>query len=189
MSIENSVVVVRPGEGRALPGIIFKIYARETRGAFSVVEHPIPPRILIPPHSHQDADQVTYVLEGSTGMRIGDDEVLCDSGAYVVKPRGITHTLWNPTDAPARVMEITTPGSFEGFFEGLGEVFGQPGPDRGLVQDAPPTPLGVRPQRFRHLARAGQRPLVGEHEVHARSQRGGEQGGRLRRRAIDEHRP
>lgn len=137
MSIENSVVVVRPGEGRALPGIIFKIYARETRGAFSVVEHPIAPRILIPPHSHQDADQVTYVLEGSTGMRIGDDEVLCDSGAYVVKPRGITHTLWNPTDAPARVMEITTPGNFEGFFEGLGEVFGQPGPDR--------------PQRLREL--------------------------------------
>ena len=130
MSIEGSLVLVKPGEGRAIPGVVFKIYARETRGAFSIVEHPLAPRILIPPHTHEAADQVSYVLEGTAGMRIGDDDFVCEPGAYVVKPRAVPHTLWNPTDAPMRIMEITTPGNFEGFFEGMGEIFAHPGPER-----------------------------------------------------------
>ncbi len=129
MTVKPVTAIVGPGEGRAVPGIVFKISARQSGGAFSIVEHPYAPRVLIPPHAHEAVDQVTYVLEGTVGIRVGDDEFLAEAGSYVVKPRGIPHAHWNPTDVAARVMEISSPGSFEGMFEGMGEILATPGPD------------------------------------------------------------
>lgn len=122
--------IVRPGEGRSFPGIIFKTYARDSGGAFSIVEHPYAPRMLVPPHVHEATDQVTYVVEGTVGVRLGDEEFLVEQGSYVVKPRGTPHTHWNPSDKAARVIEVSAPGSFEGFFEGVAEILSQPNPDR-----------------------------------------------------------
>jgi len=53
-------------------GVIFKICGEETNGLLSVVEHPIEPGILIPPHIHEVEDEYSYVLEGEIGARIGD---------------------------------------------------------------------------------------------------------------------
>ncbi|MBV9414960.1 MAG: cupin domain-containing protein [Solirubrobacterales bacterium] len=114
--------IVLPGEGRELPGILFRVAAAQAAGSFSIVEHPYQPGVLIPPHLHDGADQVTYVIEGEVGIRIGDDIFNAPAGAYVIKPRGIPHTHWNATTHPARVMEITTPGEFEGFFDELGAL-------------------------------------------------------------------
>ncbi len=100
-----------------IPGVIFKVLSAESRGAFSIVEHPYQARVLIPPHLHASVDQVTYVLEGRVGIRVGEAVFDADVGSYIVKPHGVPHTHWNPTDAPARVMEISTPGDFELFFE------------------------------------------------------------------------
>ena len=129
MQVSNRQVLIRPGEGRSLPGIIFKVHALDSGGPFSIVEHPYAPRVLIPPHVHAAVDQVSYVLEGTVGIRLGEEEFLAEKGAYVVKPRGIAHAHWNPTDQPARIMEVSTPGDFESFFEGMGEILGNPGPD------------------------------------------------------------
>jgi quercetin dioxygenase-like cupin family protein len=120
--------IVAPGAGRALPGILFKIAAHQTAGSFSIVEHPYPPGVLIPPHVHFAADQVTYVIDGEVGIRVGEDICLASAGSYVVKPSGIPHTHWNATHQSARVMEITTPGGFEGFFDELGALFAAGGP-------------------------------------------------------------
>ncbi len=114
--------ILLPGEGRELPGIVFKIAAAQTGGSFSIVEHPYAPGVLIPPHVHDTADQITYVIEGEVGIRIGDNTLHAPAGAYVVKPHGMPHTHWNATANPARVMEITTPGEFEGFFDELGAL-------------------------------------------------------------------
>jgi quercetin dioxygenase-like cupin family protein len=126
---EKRQLLVGPKEGRVAPGVIFKVYAKDTGGPFSVVEHPLAARVLIPPHIHLTTDQVSYVLEGTLGVRVGNEEFVAEQGSYVVKPRGVPHTNWNPTDEPARLMEISAPGSFEGFFEGLASIFANPGPD------------------------------------------------------------
>lgn len=94
--------IVQPGEGRQLPGIVFKVAAKHADGAFSIVEHPYPPGVLIPPHVHAAADQVTYVIEGEVGIRVGDDVFDALTGAYVIKPRGIPHTHRNASAHPAR---------------------------------------------------------------------------------------
>jgi len=44
-------------------GVKFKISGDETRNAFSIVEHPVEPRTLVPPHVHHDTDDYSYVFD------------------------------------------------------------------------------------------------------------------------------
>src|SRR5437879_12941092 len=106
-------------------GVKFKITGEETGHAFSIVEHPVQPRTLVPPHLHHDTDEYSYVVEGQFGARIGDEILLAGPGDYILKSRGIPHTFWNPTDRVARLVEIISPAGFEKFFAEAGELFTQ----------------------------------------------------------------
>jgi mannose-6-phosphate isomerase-like protein (cupin superfamily) len=145
--------VVGPGEGEAVwlggIGVEFKIPSALTGGAFSIVEHPIEPGKLVPPHIHYREDELSYVLEGRIGVRIGDDEHEAGPGTYVWKPRNVPHTFWNRGPEPARLLEIIWPAGFERFFAQLAEI----------AQTAPPAEL---PERRAELARA-----YDHHFVHA----------------------
>jgi hypothetical protein len=55
MKLTRTGSIVLPGEGRTLPGIVFKVAAGQAAGSFSIVEHPYPPGVLIPPHVNADA--------------------------------------------------------------------------------------------------------------------------------------
>ena len=46
-----------------------------------------------------------------------------------MKPRGIPHTFWNPTDKLARLVEIISPAGFEKFFAEAGELFAKGPPE------------------------------------------------------------
>jgi mannose-6-phosphate isomerase-like protein (cupin superfamily) len=119
-------VVVQPGEGRAVSlggmGVVFKISGAETGGAFAVVEHPIEPGRLVPPHVHLREDEYSYVLEGTIGARVGDHEVTAGPGTYLFKPRGLMHTFWNAGPGPARILEVIAPAGFEAYFAELAEA-------------------------------------------------------------------
>ncbi len=134
-TIDTMRLTVEPGEKRGKSfhdggiGVFFKIYGEETGHALAVVEHPIDPRRLVPPHTHADTDEYSYVLEGEIGARIGNRVIKAPVGTYVFKPRGIMHTFWNATDRPARILEILSPAKFEKFFEEAGDLFKNPGPD------------------------------------------------------------
>ena len=104
-------------------GVKFKISGDETNRAFSIVEHPVQPRTLVPPHLHHHTDEYSYVVEGQFGARIGDEILLAGPGEYILKPRGIPHTFWNPTDKVARLVEIISPAGFEKFFAEAGDLF------------------------------------------------------------------
>ena len=39
------------------------------------------------------------------------------SGAWIIKPRGVVHAMWNPTDTPTRIIDVLTPGGSERWFE------------------------------------------------------------------------
>src|SRR5438445_13604910 len=70
-------------------GVKLKISGDETNRAFSIVEHHVQPRTLVPPHLHHDTDEYSYVVEGQFGTRIGDEILLAGPGDYILKPRGI----------------------------------------------------------------------------------------------------
>jgi quercetin dioxygenase-like cupin family protein len=105
-------------------GVQFKISGEDTGGAFAVVEHPVEPGVVVEPHIHANEDEYSYVLEGTIGVRVGEWEAEVGPGSYVIKPRGILHTFWNPGPAPARVLEIISPAGFEKFFDELAALMG-----------------------------------------------------------------
>ncbi len=129
--------MIVPGAGRLVDlggvGVQFKIDGPLTGGLLSIVEHPVEPGVIVEPHVHAREDELSYVLEGSIWVRVGDQEVHAEAGSYVWKPRGVLHTFWNPADQPrARLLEIISPAGFEVFFAELAlllETEGEPDPD------------------------------------------------------------
>jgi len=126
------LTVLQPGQGdeRSLGtiGVVFKLDSKDTGGALSVVEHPFPIGSIVPPHLHTKEDEFSIVTYGEIGFRSGDREVVLGAGGYITKPRGEVHTMWNAGQTPARMIEIISPGGFEGFFRELAE----------LISDGPP---------------------------------------------------
>jgi mannose-6-phosphate isomerase-like protein (cupin superfamily) len=123
-------IIVKPDEGCSVSlggmGVVFKLQGADTGGAFAVVEHPIEPGRLVMPHVHLHEDEYSYVLEGTIGARVGDREIIAGPGSYVIKPRGLMHTFWNPGPEPARLLEVIAPAGFESYFVELTEA-GDPG--------------------------------------------------------------
>lgn len=111
-------------------GVELLVKSEETGGRFSLVEHPIAPHALAGPmHVHEHEDEYSYVLEGEVGFQIGDEVFSAGPGQLVAKPRGIWHGFWNAGDAPARVLELISPGGFESYFVELAPLL-QPERDR-----------------------------------------------------------
>jgi len=101
-----------------------------TGGSAAFVLHPLAPRALgSPVHTHSREDEWTYVLRGQVGMEVGSNSLLAGTGDLVLKPRGVPHAFWNPTDEPAQLLEVITPGGFETYFEELGEILAASQPD------------------------------------------------------------
>jgi quercetin dioxygenase-like cupin family protein len=121
-----SQFLVEPTGGKVVMegplGVITKIPGTATNHVISIVEHPVAPRLLVPPHVHQDHDEWSYILEGRIGARVGDDEFIGEAGSYILKPRRIPHVFWNPDDRPARILEIITPSGLEEMFARFGEL-------------------------------------------------------------------
>jgi mannose-6-phosphate isomerase-like protein (cupin superfamily) len=93
-------------------GVVTKIPGAATNGVMSIVEHPVAPRLLVPPHVHQDHDEWSYVLEGRIGARIGDDEFIAEAGSYILKPRRIPTSSGTRTTAlPGSSKSSRRPGS------------------------------------------------------------------------------
>ena len=117
--------VIGPEDGETVDlgslGVRFLVHAADSGGGFSLVEHPIPPRTLAAPlHRHAHEDEYSFVLEGRLGALLGEDVVFADVGSLVFKPRGQWHTFWNAGDGPCRILEIISPGGFEGLFAEIG---------------------------------------------------------------------
>jgi len=127
LTVPPSLTVRQPGEGREgglVPGlgVVWKLDTADTNGMVAVVEHPFAVGVLVPPHLHHREDEYSIVTEGRIGFRSGDREVVLGVGGYITKPREEVHAMWNAGEVPARMIEIISPGGFEGFFRELSEL-------------------------------------------------------------------
>jgi quercetin dioxygenase-like cupin family protein len=114
-------IAIGPRDGKDLGGdfeVVVKVRAEDTSGIMAVIEETVPPRRLIPPHTHQN-DVWVYVLSGEIGLLVGDDIATASAGSWALKPRNIVHAMWNATTTPARIVEVLTPGGTERWFEEL----------------------------------------------------------------------
>jgi mannose-6-phosphate isomerase-like protein (cupin superfamily) len=108
-------------------GVRFLVDGGQTGGAFSLGEHPLPPRALGSPlHTHHREDEYSFVLEGRFGVQLGDEVLELGPGDLLVKPRGVAHAFWNAGDEPARLLELISPAGFEHYFRDLAPSWPRP---------------------------------------------------------------
>jgi len=129
---------VGPDEGEFTPlggmAAIRKIAGTLTQGAYSIVEHPLAPGTLVPPHVHHREDELMYILYGKIGARVGDEVVSAGPGTYVFKPRDVPHAFWNGGRTPGSIMHILSPAGFEHYFPELNRLIPKQGqPDFGEI--------------------------------------------------------
>lgn len=130
--MEPQVVVPSASRTVRLYETLFRwgIGAPETDGALSILEVTIPPRTLIKPHAHTREDEFSLVLEGTIGVRTGDDTVEeVPAGSWLIKPRSVPHAMWNRGERSARVLEVVMPGGLERYFEEIEPILKNRGPE------------------------------------------------------------
>jgi quercetin dioxygenase-like cupin family protein len=130
--------VLGPDEGEVVHlfalGVRFMIDGEATGGAFSLVEHPLPPRALgAPVHTHRNEDEYSYVLEGRVGVQLGEEVLEAGPGELVFKPRGVAHAFWNAGDEPARLLELISPAGFENYFRELAPLLAAADRDESAI--------------------------------------------------------
>src|SRR5215213_9184263 len=110
--------------GEAIPGTLLRhmITSANTAGRFSAQSAVLRPGELLIPHTHRQEDEFTFVFRGRIGGRVGDHDLVVEEGGLLIKPRGIAHAMWNPTDVEAITLEFLSPAGFEGFFEEMGRL-------------------------------------------------------------------
>jgi quercetin dioxygenase-like cupin family protein len=115
-------------------GVRFLLDGERTGGAFSLVEHPLPPRALgAPLHTHHNEDEYSFVLQGRFGVQLGDDTLEAGPGDLLFKPRGVAHAFWNAGDEPARLLELISPAGFEHYFRELAPLLAAPERDQAAI--------------------------------------------------------
>jgi quercetin dioxygenase-like cupin family protein len=150
LGAEDGAVVHLPGLG-----VRFMVDGETTGGAFSLVEHPIPPRALAAPlHTHHNEDEYSYILAGTVGIQLGDEVFVAAPGELIVKPRGIPHTFWNAGDEPARLLELISPAGFENYFREMAPLL--------AAEPRDPVALGQVRARYRLDANLSSPPKLAE---------------------------
>jgi mannose-6-phosphate isomerase-like protein (cupin superfamily) len=100
--------------------VLVKASAATTGGAFTVFEESEP--VDTPLHVHENEDELFYVLEGQHVFQVGDQEFRTGPGGVVFAPRGVPHSQRRMVPRKGRVLVLTSPAGFEGFFRELAEA-------------------------------------------------------------------
>jgi len=122
---------VQFGEGTALETptgdvVTIKAATRQTNGSLTVLELLIGPKQGPALHTHLREDELWYVIEGDFRFKAGDAMLRASTGGLAFGPRGTPHCFQNISDAPGRLLVITTPSGLERFFEEFAALL--PGP-------------------------------------------------------------
>ena len=125
--------ILGPGEGEPLAlgaaSGSLKATTEATGGRFALVEASFPPGFEgPPPHRHREMHDCFYIVEGALRFRLGDETLDATAGSFVAVPPGTVHTFSNPFDAPARVLNLYTPGGLERYLREMSALGRTPTP-------------------------------------------------------------
>lgn len=138
MSATGSKTPIGPEDGRIIRfgdlRMNYKVGPDRTASGTAVHEWELgPKRLASPPHKHEHEDEIFYVLEGEVTVMQEDEISQAGAGSYVILPRGQSHTFWNATEKPARLLVILAAGQLEGYFQAASELI-RPGQPPDLAQ-------------------------------------------------------
>lgn len=114
----DRLLFLKSGEGRryGMGGLtaLFKADEAETDSRYSVSEWCLQPgQPGVGAHSHDQNDEVFYILEGTPEILAGENWIACPRDTFIRIPAGMTHDFRNLGDAPARLLNLFIPGGFE----------------------------------------------------------------------------
>lgn len=148
MSTVPAAKLVAPADGKTvmLFGVRFeyKIVSADSGGGLAALEVQIPPKTLVKPHNHSREDEFSLIMEGTVGVRVGDQVLQAGPGSYLVKPRGTPHAMWNAESTPAKVVEFLQPSGLEAYFERLAPVLSEHKPPQEYYDLAAEFGLTIR---------------------------------------------
>jgi len=125
VTVQPRAFAGRPGEGEHLvfggTTIIVRASAEMTGGAFTMFEEAAP-LLDTSRHVHRNEDELYYVVEGEHVYQCGDQEFQVGPGGLVFLPRGVPHAHRRVVPQVGRLIFMTFPGGFEGFFQILAEA-------------------------------------------------------------------
>ncbi len=136
MNADRIPIALDAEEGEALwcAGALstVKAAAKQTGGAYSLIEDFAPRGSGAPPHRHVADDEAFYVLAGEVTFSLGAAEPIhARAGSFVHIPGGTVHAFRVESET-ARYLIITTP-QHERFYRAIAE----PARARGIPPDAP----------------------------------------------------
>lgn len=114
----TEALILTEGQGRiyncGTMTAIFKADENETKEKYSISEWWMEPNSDGPgAHSHEDNDEVFYMLEGTISFLVGDKWIDANKGTFLRIPANTIHDFKNKTDKNAGVLNFFIPGGFE----------------------------------------------------------------------------
>ena len=97
----------------------WKATAEETNGAFLCFEDHMAEGKMTPFHTHPQADEAFYVLEGEIIVHIEGEQHVIGAGGFAVALRGVPHAFMATVEA--RMLCWQTPGTGQAFFRHASE--------------------------------------------------------------------
>jgi mannose-6-phosphate isomerase-like protein (cupin superfamily) len=93
----------------------------QTNGVLSLIEQIIPAGMASPWHIHHNEDESFYVIEGKVTVVVADRAVALGPGDYAFGPRGVPHGFRVDATQAARMLLMTTGGTFAEFILEMSE--------------------------------------------------------------------
>jgi mannose-6-phosphate isomerase-like protein (cupin superfamily) len=127
-----------PGEGEQVQVVtdLVRILAdtASTGGMCNIFESRTMPGGGPPLHRHSVDDEFFFILHGRFEFVLDGRRFVAEPGAFLVAPRGSTHTFTNAGSGPGRMLVITMPGGLDGpFREAAAAVVPQAAPDPAVL--------------------------------------------------------
>jgi quercetin dioxygenase-like cupin family protein len=117
-----AVITMKAGEGDTLNvlgmPLRFLCDAKDTNGAWSLMEEEIPADHGPPSHRH-DWDEAYYVIDGALDFEIDGKLVRLEAGDFAYLPRNTVHAFKGGSAAPAHVLIFSAPAHSSEFFEDI----------------------------------------------------------------------
>jgi len=99
-----------------------KLTGADTNGQYTLIEQNNEPGVGIPPHVHENEDEVFQVLSGQVEMNVGDKTTILLAGDLIFCPKGVPHSWKVVGEEKARAMLSIFPAGLEGMFKELAEL-------------------------------------------------------------------
>lgn len=111
-----------------------KLTGKDTNGQYTLIEQNNLPGVGIPPHVHENEDEVFQVLEGQVEISVGGKMRTLNAGDLIFCPKGVPHSWKVIGEEKARAMLSIFPAGLEGMFKELSELPAGP-PDMKKVSE------------------------------------------------------